>query len=462
MSKISYKLFSHFQTAYTNELILFLLIQLSFILLASLELWAPLIIIIIIPTIYLAIFNPKTLIYFVIASLFIGFYIIEEPIGIKLVDICIILAFLGFIIRKIINNDEPIPKTMMDKSILLLLLCLFVSLLDIFSFSHGIINYFRHLELFIIFYLFVAGICSLGKSSIMKLLNYYLLFALIASSIAIVMLFFNGEGRAFGVTGVALSDLIVSALIISISQLFLRSSKLQWFIYSFITYVLFIQIILLQTRGAWLSVVLSCMFLLVLIRMLSYEYFTRNLLWVFLLASLSMFTSSQIFSNVFIGLVHRAEHLVQLQIGTLHYRLILWEAAYNAFIEHYLNGLGLGQFPINAGNYSSIGISSFFIENIKGLTAHNVILSYLAETGIVGIIGLIFFFSTCLRVGLYIYQKSSNIKEYQETVPLFTMLFFVFVSSFYAGSWFWSINGVQFMFFLALTNVMYKCQMQKT
>ena len=143
-----------------------------------------------------------------------------------------------------------------------------------------------------------------------------------------------------------------------------------------------------------------------------------------------------------------------MNIGTLHNRLILWEAGLNAFTSEYINGIGLGHFPLIGGKFSSIGNSEYFIENIKGLPTHNIIISYLAETGMIGILGLLLLFATIIKLGYRNYLSSNCISDYELSLPLFVILFFVVISRFYAGSWFWSINGVQFMFFLSLiTNI---------
>ena len=145
-----------------------------------------------------------------------------------------------------------------------------------------------------------------------------------------------------------------------------------------------------------------------------------------------------------------------MNIGTLHYRMILWDAGINAFLSHVVNGIGLGHFPILSGDYSSIGNSTFFIDNIKGLSTHNIILSYLAETGIIGTFCLLLLFMKIIQVGYSIYESSENREDYQLSIPLYCILFYVCISSFYAGAWFWSISGVQFMFFLSLATIFAK------
>jgi len=433
--------------------ILVVILQMSMVLLFSLEYWIPLLFLFTLILISYSPYNLTPAIYLLIVSLFIGFYIIEKPIGIRIVDVIISVSVITYILHKAFRGDLSIMKTSLNKPIIIFLIGITISLFGAPQIGNGVINLLRHLELFAIFYIITDITFLEGKTIIRKMLYYYVYIAMGASAVAITILYSLGGGRAFGVTGTPLSDLIVSALIISISQIFLRHSFKKWTLFSIITFILFVQIILTQTRGAWLSLIISFLFLVLLVRMASTKYVFINTVWILSILGIAIATSLAIFSDAFIGIVHRVENLQSMNIGTLHNRLILWEAGINAFLSHFVNGIGLGHFPILSGDYSSIGNSTFFIDNIKGLSTHNIILSYLAETGIIGTFCLLLLFMKILQVGYSIYESSENREDYHLSIPLYCILFYVCISSFYAGAWFWSISGVQFMFFLSLATV---------
>ena len=433
--------------------ILVFILQMSMVLLFSLEYWIPLLFLFTLILIGYSPYNLTPAIYLLIVSLFIGFYIIEKPIGIRIVDVIISVSVITYILHKAFRGDLSIMKTSLNKPIIIFLIGITISLFGAPQIGNGVINLLRHLELFAIFYIITDITFLEGKTIIRKMLDYYVYIAMGASAVAITILYSLGGGRAFGVTGTPLSDLIVSALIISISQIFLRHSFKKWTLFSIITFILFVQIILTQTRGAWLSLIISFLFLVLLVRMASTKYVFINTVWILSILGIAIATSLSIFNDAFIGIVHRVENLQSMNIGTLHNRLILWEAGINAFLAHFVNGIGLGHFPILSGDYSSIGNSTFFIDNIKGLSTHNIILSYLAETGIIGTFCLLLLFMKIIQVGHSIYESSENREDYQLSIPLYCILFYVCISSFYAGAWFWSISGVQFMFFLSLATV---------
>ena len=436
--------------------ILVLATQFLSIIFISLELWLPLLFACVLLLIIISPYDLIPLISLLIISLFIGYYIIEEPIGIRIVDILISIAVISYILYKAFRGDLSLMKSPLDKQIFIFIIGISFSLIGAQFFINGIVNLLRHLELFAIFYIITDIAFSKGKTGIKYLLDYYVYIATCASILAISMLYFSNESRSFGVTGSPLSDLIVSAIIITVSQIYIRKSLSQRLKYSFISFILFIQIIMTQTRGAWISLLIAVLFLLLLLKLASISSIFKHSVWVGLIFLLAILTSSTIFTNEFIGIVHRVEHLQQLNVGTLHYRIILWEAGINTFLSNHINGIGIGHFPLLGGDYSSIGNSKFFIENIKGLSTHNIILSYLAETGLVGILCLVLFFKSVFLLGTNIFTTSNCMADYQLSIPLFCILFFVCISSFYAGAWFWSISGVQFMFFLSLSAVIAK------
>lgn len=431
-------------------------IQIGIIILVLLEQWIPLFIMILFPFMFFSAFNLSTAIYAIVSSLFIGIYLLEQPVGIRVVDILIAITVIAYLHNKAIRGSVSLVKTPLDKPIFLFLGAITISLIGAYSYTRGTINLLRHMELFAIFYVLVDAISLLGKDVVKKLLDYYVYAATFASGIAILGMYIKGEGRAFGITGTPLSDLIVAALIISTSLLILSTTTKQVLKHSAITSILFLELVFTQTRGAWLSFTFALLFMGFLLRNKPISRIYKKYVWIIFLATMVVLIALGLFNDYFLGITHRVEQLSHLNMGTIQYRLILWDAAIQAFLSNQINGIGLGQFALISGRYSKIGGTDLFKGNLEGLTAHNIILSYLAETGFIGILCLLFFIFSCMRLGLRIYRVATIRSEIEVALPLVTVIFFVVVSSFYAGSWFLSINGIQFMFFLALTVVISK------
>ena len=99
--------------------------------------------------------------------------------------------------------------------------------------------------------------------------------------------------------------------------------------------------------------------------------------------------------------------------------------------------------------YPSVKFSVLY-PYIKGLDAHSVVLNFAANTGILGLTLLFAFFYKILKLSWGTYRKYMLTSQASVTLSLALVLSYIVYSSFYAGSWFWSLNGFEFMFFLAM------------
>ena len=155
----------------TSFWILVFAVQFLSIIFISLELWIPLLFA---GALLLIIFSPYDLIPLIsllILSLFIGYYIVEEPIGIRIVDILISISVISYILYKAFRGDLSLIKSPLDKQIFIFIIGISFSLIGAQLFVNGIINLLRHLELFAIFYIIMDIVFSRGR----LLLKIYLI-----------------------------------------------------------------------------------------------------------------------------------------------------------------------------------------------------------------------------------------------------------------------------------------------
>ncbi len=428
---------------------LFLTIIIAFII--SLENWVVLFALLA-PIILIPMFSVTISVLAFSITLFIGLYLLEEPFAVRPVDVLILVTMFSYISQKINNADYVLPDDKLKTPIIFLLGMLSISLVDSAAIGSGFLNLLKHVELFVLYFILVDIFRNFSLQKVRRFLDFFLYLNIIASIIAILILAYGTELRAFGITGVPLADLIVSALIISLSFLIFSSGSKSWMKYSIISLILLLELVLTQTRGAWLSFSISFLFLGVLIRNKSIPGTILKYLWIVFIVLLALLITITMFQNILLGITHKVEQLKYVDIGTIQFRLILWEAAIRAFLAHPINGIGLGQFAIFSVDYSSLGKSSIFKENLEGLTAHNVVLSYLSETGLIGLLGILIFYYSFMKLAYCSFKRAEDSSEMEIIIPLFTILFFVLISSVYAGEWFWGLNGAQFILFLALTS----------
>jgi O-antigen ligase len=375
-----------------------------------------------------------------------------------LVSVVLILSYLSI---GVLRGEISINKSPLDKSIFLLLIAFAVSLIRVVDPFLGLKVYLRHIHLFLLFYVLSS---SVTYGNINKLLHFYVGVTLLHSLYNIFQ-FISSAGviRAFGITGVPFSDLAVASILICYAYYLLQRSQKSKLIYGSLFLIIFCSLIITQTRGAMLSCLLGYTFLsfiaLKKAKNLRLSCIRHNLFKLTSLTILLSVFSFILFPSLFSGVSHRVSHFYQLPfegpIGTIEIRLVLWMLSLQAFLSSPIIGIGLGQLQLTNVIFPSARFLPLYHLLIGG-GAHNIALSYLAETGIIGFLALLFFFFSILKLARSIYLSATTIDDLPISMSLLGILFFVVASSFYAGSWFWGVNGIEFMFFLALAVIFHR------
>ncbi|MCK4223721.1 MAG: O-antigen ligase family protein [candidate division Zixibacteria bacterium] len=372
-------------------------------------------------------------------------------------DFSALIMVISYLTRGALNGDLAIHRTPLDKPILIFLCVLGLSMIHVVDLPFGIRNYFRHVQLFIIFYILSSG---LQKSDIKRTLTLFLVFTSLHSTFNIFQsLFSSGHIRSFGIAGVFFNDILVVSLLIAYSfYLFHKDVKKKRF-YGLVFFVALGGLVVSQTRGAVLSFLLGYFFVTVVAlkkaRDLKLAYVKRNFLRStgLILTILLVF---MIFSpSILLGFSHRFYTITQGPAETIELRFVLWGTAVKSFLQNPILGVGLGQFARISQVLPELRFNPLFAY-VSGLGAHNIVLSYLTETGILGLLCLFYLMLKSLRLGWINFKRSKSEAEVPISVSLLGVLFFVVASSFYAGEWFWSVSGMLFMFLLALLVVFNK------
>jgi len=92
---------------------------------------------------------------------------------------------------------------------------------------------------------------------------------------------------------------------------------------------------------------------------------------------------------------------------------------------------------------------------VKGMSAHNVLLHYLAETGLVGAISLLFLFGKNLSIGYKSFKLKLNKHDNMISTALFIASFVCFITMFYMRSWTWGMDGHILAFIFGLNAAWY-------
>ena len=177
----------------------------------------------------------------------------------------------------------------------------------------------------------------------------------------------------------------------------------------------------------------------------------RRRLWVLsglvvLAAAVSIAVQPALFERV----LERFGRLLTLEpTGTVRLRLTLWGFALDAFRQHPLLGIGPGTFRGIQDLIPTLRLDevSWWI---RGLSAHNLFLHYLAETGIVGTSALVALFVNLFRVSRRVWRRERGIPVASRAV-LYTLGIMFLVTTFIEAGWMWGQSGFALVLFAALT-----------
>jgi len=135
--------------------------------------------------------------------------------------------------------------------------------------------------------------------------------------------------------------------------------------------------------------------------------------------------------------------------GAIWKRMLLWNNAFTAFLDHPLVGVGPGNYKVIHTIYPTIHLEfvHFFV---RGLNAHNLVLQYLAETGLVGTFPMVLLIFNQFRLSRRCWHLSQEIEELQISAALYAIGICLLLTTFIEADWMWGFAGYTFVFFVAL------------
>ena len=211
--------------------------------------------------------------------------------------------------------------------------------------------------------------------------------------------------------------------------------------------MILIGLILSQTRNAWLSTIVTFLFLLIFLFVNNKKYRINRkviltVITIFILISGSFFIIAPKDLNVDVGKrletktqkVNLTDNPSSVGDNSLLSRMFIWHTAINAFSTEPLIGIGLYSFKYTSKEYYTIP-KPFFKQFVEHRTPHVAYLEVLVETGIVGFIGfIVFLFSIhkqMIRSTRY-FMKEESISQ---TLLLLVSLVYISFSMFMTEAW---------------------------
>lgn len=280
-----------------------------------------------------------------------------------------------------------------------------------------------------------------------RIRNIIVLFVLTANlnSLYSIMEFLGAGGtiRAFGLAGRGYGDHAMLAFVFSLVY-YLWTDDLRGRIFWGVSALIMVAALAAtQTRASaitagWAMVVIVFMAIRYG-RRIGCRIPRKSLTAAFFLLLL-IFPVLVLYTPVFEGIMYRFGRIGLQASGTILLRLSLWKAALAAFAGHPILGIGAGNFPQVYNWVPNVRFDPIFIF-VTGMSAHAVIFTALAETGLLGTLSMYYFFGRAVKIAHRNVKAAANRLDMAGAHCLFIAALAVLGASFYAGSWFWGNNS---------------------
>ena len=413
----------------------------------------------------IAITHPRLAVYQFICLLFSNAVAWENPV-VLYVDLsaCVVVcaAALDFLLHQ--ERLGKFPKTFLNWA--WLLMAIFVTTIAGFDYMLGIKPLARILLMTVTF----LSVYRLSRHfNIRHLLVFFFWVGVISAAIALAPIVAGGtHERAFGFAYKTLDDLMMIAIPIGL-VLYLWSDKLKGLVYLLGAGICFVELLATQSRLPIIfTFTFSCLALFLALRLkgrLAAEtsaesqetlkrglaFLVRRRIKLIIAFGVVVIAAVAVAKPELVGAVwSRFENLFnQSTGGTVRLRLVLWQSALQAFWDNPILGVGPGNFDIIHRIYQQLHLNPAQIY-VRGLSAHNLVFHYLAETGLVGTTALVALLVNQFRLARSRFKSEAANGNPETHLILYVLATMFLVTAFIEAAWMWGQPGLIFVFFLAL------------
>lgn len=385
---------------------------------------------------------PRVGVFLLVASAYAVVSIPGLP-GVYAADLIAFWVMGGVMVGQLASGRRLFVSTPLNRPILLVLTIFALSLANVHELRPGVVNWLRHVQLLT---LCLAIATVVERRDIKHLLNFMLVLTFIFSVVNIAsFLATGGTVRVFGPAHAFFAAFLSMAILHSFVYVLLASkpiSRLRW---AAVAAVYIGAQIATQTRASWLQVATATAVLAVILWRWAGRRHRPEIRRRMLLASVAMVLVAAIFlSGAIPFLAQPAGRIHRMLAGnsfTIHTRLFLWKIGFQAFLDSPLLGTGLGQVQrwdefVPSWRFDPIA------QHTRGLGAHNDSVTYLSETGILGILAVLWFLWQVVRMGRGPLNRASEPEEAARVLVLWIPAIAIVLRFFFGTHTFYSIAGI--------------------
>jgi O-antigen ligase len=401
------------------------------------------------------VFFPRVCFYLLMLSLTVSLPYQAGSVSVHPFDLCMALLFGSVVLDYILNVHVEIRPATFDIPFVLLITATVISAVWAHDPHYSVLPLVRIVIIYLAFRLFFMFGLKIG---VRRLLQVFIYAVTVLSLLNILIYLVNhGSIRVFGIAGVAYRMYAMVALPMALAFLIWAQTPRGRLQYGVICFIVGFGLIATGSRAPLLGVIAAAgVMLLVLLAGRSYTTTARAIRQVKkILLPLSLLIILLIIfkGSIFAITVERYQHLLASlnePQGSVAMRLVLGAAAIEAFWTNPLTGIGIGNFKIIEEIVPTVSLAKLWFR-VQDMSAHNVILHYLAETGILGVCSLIYLGWRGFKTSLADARKPMTTTDNQAGFALLAAMVVFCTTIFFMEGWMWGQDGyiLAFVFGLA-------------
>jgi len=361
---------------------------------------------------------------------FISFYVNKSIIDfridqIMILKLFIIIAVTLYIVELLARCMISWHKSRVNILILLFILVMTISLFRSNFFRISLNDYIIFLFYFILFFFIRNNITD--KIELKSFVKIFYLTSFIVSLYTLIQYYGHDpylKGLPFLSSTIGqknwISNYLSMIFPIIFSYFLLEKLKKNKIIYYFLLSIIYTTLMICQSRGIWISIILTILFGILLIYKFKFlPIFKENKRWLILLLLTFLvitiiYSTDNPLNKSAITVAERAISTFDEQDPSINTRMLIWRTTFKMIKDKPIFGSGIGNFRMNYLDYQA----QYLKENpnyIKYYTkvgeAHNEYLQIGAELGIIGLGLFLLIFYFIFHTVFNFYRRNKNGKD---------------------------------------------------
>ncbi len=305
--------------------------------------------------------------------------------------------------------------------------------------------------------LVIVLICNTIKVKDVERLILFYFWIMTAHSVFNILAFLNlgGTYRVFGLAYVYYDDLAMLAAPIGLSYFLWSQSWGRSLFYGLAILIVMLGVVSTQSRLPMITIVWVGLAISIASFWVSHRAgvpYVRMRFGLMLLGLGGAILILMARLDIFRHFAERFENLVtDTYTGSVITRISLWNAGIKAFLNNPLTGIGPGNFRFIDLVFPELKFDAARMW-VKGYSAHNLVIHYLAETGLIGTVAILSVYFKNLKTSWHVLHNSKADQFQALPWALFGIGLTIAATIFYMDGWMWGLVASAAPFFFALTS----------